>query len=320
MEQVTARAYANIALIKYWGKQDMPGNVPATPSVSLALDALKTETTVTPLESGDDRFFLNDREVDEKTQARLKNFLDLWRDQKLLRGTFEVRSRNLFPTGAGLASSASGFAALARALQEFSVKPLKKRMVSRLARRGSGSAARSITGGLSALAITNDPGARLLLPAESIRFGMVVAVVASGEKKVGSTEGMKLSRSHSPYYNQWVSRTKHDYKDMLSAVRQDDFSEIGRLTEASALAMHACMIATRPALVYWAPATVALIHKAAHLREQGLEAYATIDAGAHVALLAKLDDLERVAGEIRMIDGVETVFIGKPGGPAEVLK
>ncbi len=317
---ITARAFANIALIKYWGKRDLPGNVPATPSISLALDALKTETTVIPLPEGDDRFYLNDAETDSKTAARLKRFLDLWRGQGLLKGTFEVHSRNVFPTGAGLASSASGFAALTQAMAGVSEKPIRRSLLSKLARRGSGSAARSIPGGLAALPPTNDPGARILLPAEKVPWGMAVAVVKAAQKKVGSTEGMQRSRSTSPYYAAWVSRTKHDYKDMLEAVSAMDFTRIGELTEASATAMHACMIATRPALVYWTGTTVDLLHAVREWRADGLEAYATIDAGPHVALLCRLKDLDAVAERTRAIAGVETVFIGKPAGGAEIVK
>jgi len=320
IHRVVACAHANIALIKYWGKQTALGNLPATPSISLALDKLYTETIVTREEKGVDEFFLNDSPVEKTTKDRLLKYLNFWRSESLLDGTFSVHSSNNFPTGAGLASSSSGFAALATALGKFSNKKLNRSELSVLARRGSGSAARSIPGALAAFPVSANPSARRLLPPEKISWGMVIVVVNNAEKETGSSIGMELSRKTSPYYKSWIAQAHKDYQNILAVIKKDDFTKVGEITEANALAMHACMIATRPALVYWNGVTVDIIRSAKQWRENGLEVYATIDAGAHVALLARLDDLNKVAKKAKKIEGVEKAVICKPAGGSRVIK
>ncbi len=325
MQRVTARAGANIALIKYWGKRDEGSNAPATPSLSLTLDQLTTTTTVTRLSGTSqtirDTFSINGESLSGKGADRLRRYLDLWRGEGLIEGTFAVSSKNSFPTGAGLASSASGFAALAAALAAFSRKPLSKRLLSQLARRGSGSAARSIPGGIAAMPLSNDPAARELVPADDVPWGMVIVEVESTPKAIGSTEGMNLSRDTSPYYAAWLATARRDYKAMLGAVKALDFTAVGELAEANSHAMHACMVATRPALLYWNDVTLRVLHELAQWRKAGtVEAYATIDAGPHVCLLARREDLERVRKLAAKLPGVARAKINLPGQPARVLE
>ncbi len=318
--KVVARAYANIALAKYWGKQSGLNKVPATPSISLALDNLLTETTIERSHGSIDTFILNGAPADSVTTQRLIAYLDFWRERALVKGSFKLSSINKFPTASGLASSASGYAALAAGLSKISGKRISKKALSRLARIGSGSAARSITGGLSALPLSKDPSARLILPPEKIKWGMVIAVVQGGAKEIGSTRGMELSRKTSPYYKAWLSQAKKDYCEMLSAIRKQDFGQVGRLTEDNCFAMHACMIATRPSLRYWNPTTLEVIRSVHEWREDGLETYITIDAGHHVALLTPLENLEEVAARVGSIAGVEMAIQNKPAGGAEILE
>ncbi len=322
MHSATAKACANIALIKYWGKQDAESNSPATPSLSLSLDGLTTTTTVKRID-GDtrkilDTFLINDETVSDSVAKRLTAYLDLWRDRGLIEGRFSVESHNSFPTGAGLASSASGFAALAMALSALATKQLNRRQISRLARRGSGSAARSIPGGIAAMPATSDPGATCLIPAEEVPWGMVVAEVKSTPKSVGSTEGMNLSRDTSPYYSQWLATAKRDYQAMKIAIQERDFTAIGTLAEANSHAMHACMVATRPALIYWNDLTLRLLHEMTKWRSGGLETYATIDAGPHVCFFSKRADLDQLLDLVKRVEGVKVATLNLPG-PAALI-
>ncbi len=319
-ETVTAQAHANIALVKYWGKQPGPDHVPATPSISLALDKLVTKTTVKRSKDRSDRFRINNSAPDGTAFHRLARYLETWRKENLIEGYFHVSSENSFPTKAGLASSASGFAALAMALSAFAEKKLSRKDLSRLARRGSGSAARSIPGSLAVMPLSVDPSARVLLPAEKVPWGMVVAVVTGGKKHIGSTEAMELSRQTSPFFSTWISQAKRDYKEMLAAIENLDFTRMGEISEGNAKSMHACMMATRPALIYWSGTTVDIIRAAQQWRADGLETYVTIDAGHHVALLGKLKDLDKIAKKTSKLHGVTKALICKPAGGAEILE
>jgi diphosphomevalonate decarboxylase len=318
MRRVTARAYANIALCKYWGKIPEGENLPATPSISLALAGLKTETMVEALDHGPDSFRLDGYKPDRNTSKRLKEYLDYWRKQNLIKGHFAVISKNYFPTASGLASSSSGYAALAKALSEFSSKKISDANLSRLARIGSGSAARSITGGLSAFPAGKDPAAKLILTPDEIPWGMVVVIVKSAEKEIGSRQGMELSRKASPYYKSWLLQAAKDYKSMLVAMRKKDLPKIGEICEANTLAMHACMMATRPALIYWNHTTLEIINAVKRWRENGLKAYFTIDAGPHVVILSKREDLNSISSRARRIEGVIAAKISLPAGGAEI--
>lgn len=318
-EQVTARACSNIALIKYWGKQGR-GNAPATPSISLALDALQTTVTVSRTAAGRDIIRLPGGLKRTDAAARITDYLDLWRRTGLVDGRFRVESATNFPPGAGLASSAAAFAALARALSAFASERLSDGQLSRLARQGSGSAARSITGGISSLPAGSDPAARQLAPPSAIPWGMVVALVSSKRKLTDSRTGMEASRRTSPYYEKWLRQAARDYRSALKAIVDWDLDAAGQLAESNMLAMHAVMLSTRPGLIYWEAATLRLLKLARRLREDGLPVYATVDAGPNVALLCRIEDLGRVAARVRRAADIEAVCTSRPGGPAVILE
>ena len=323
-QRVTAKACANIALVKYWGKREDQRNTPATPSISLALSELTTKTTVERI--GDDPRETPDHvELDGgaatgDTAARIVSYLSLWRGRGLIDGAYSVISQNTFPTGSGLASSSSGFAALAVALAAFSKQRLNSVEISRLARRGSGSAARSVAGSLAAMPSTYDPAARRLLDTSDVPLGMVVAIVETSPKKVGSTEGMTLSRETSPFYNTWVAAARKDYRDMLNAIRQSDFDTVGRLTEENCYAMHSCMLTTRPPLLYCNEVTIRLLGEVIDWRAHGLKTWATADAGPHVCFLAARSDLDAVQEAVSNVRGVFRTVVNQPGAPAEIIE
>jgi diphosphomevalonate decarboxylase len=318
---VTARACANIALVKYWGKRDGALNLPAAGSLSLTLAALVTETHVVfTSDAKQDTFVLDGKIADAN---RITPFLDLVRKRARLSRPARVMSTNQFPTASGLASSASGFAALALAATRAAGLALDPRELSILARRGSGSAARSIFGGF----VRMDPGTQadgedaFAHPLESPlvdNVRMVIAIVGGGAPKAfGSRDAMDHVAATSPLYSSWVSLVPDDLRSAESALARGDLQALGELAEANALAMHATAIAARPAVFYWQPTSLALLEVVRELRTKGIGAWATMDAGPHVKVLTSVESAETVARALDSIDGVMTL-ISEPGRGAEI--
>src|SRR5205807_8936520 len=191
-------------------------------------------------------------------------------------------SRNDFPTASGLASSASGFAALAVAACAAAGQQRTGRELSALARLGSGSAARSVPGGW---AVWEDRDAAQVASPDHLPMRLVVAVCGEGPKPVGSREGMKRSRETSPYHAAWIEQCGRDLPEALRLLRSRDLAGLGALAERNALRMHADALAADPPLLYWAPATISCLQLVQRLREGGIGASATIDAGPHVVVI-----------------------------------
>ncbi|MBT2501732.1 diphosphomevalonate decarboxylase [Curtobacterium sp. ISL-83] len=300
MTTATAVAHPNIALVKYWGKADARLALPATGSVSMGLDVYPTTTTVTvggrheaPSASGD-AFTLNGRVVEDGALVRVQQFLDLVRELAGSDERADVVSENTVPTGAGLASSASGFAALATAAAAAYGLDLSERDLSRLARRGSGSATRSIPGGVSVWHAGDDHGSYAeRIPAPPL--AMVVVTIDSGPKAIGSREAMRRTIATSPFYPAWVTSTAETVGDMLTACAAGDFTRIGELTESNALRMHATIEGAFPPIRYLTARSVGVFDAVAELRAAGVEAYATADAGPNVVVLTKPEDRATVA-------------------------
>ena len=314
---VTARACANIALVKYWGKRNALLNLPAAGSLSLTLGALVTETTV----EFDSRLSRDEVAV-ASDDGRVTQFLDIVRARAGITTCARVTSQNHFPTASGLASSASGFAALALAATRAAGLELPARELSRLARRGSGSAARSIFGGfvrMYAGARDEDAYAEPLSSPLDVR--MVIAIVGGGVPKThGSRDAMEHSADTSPLYHAWLATVERDLVAAEAYLARGDLRALGELAEANALAMHATAIAARPAIVYWQPVTLALLACVRDLRAAGRAAWATIDAGPHVKVLTTPADAQHVAAALREVPGTTDVLVSEPGGPAEVIR
>lgn len=291
-ERVEAYAPANIALCKYWGKRDAALNLPTNGSVSVSLATHGTITEVRPA-SGDE-FCLNGAPLapDSPAGLRLKEYLDLFRSAEC--PAFAVKTENTIPTAAGLASSASAYAALARALDALFGWNLSPRRLSILARLGSGSAARSAADGFvewrrGQRADGMDSFA-VRWPVEWPKLRIGLMLVTSEPKAVGSREGMRHTVETSPLYAAWPAAAERDLRTLRAAARVRDFTRLGEIAEANAMAMHATMIAARPALRYWRPATLAVLDRVAELRAAGVEVYATLDAGPNVKLLFQAAD------------------------------
>jgi diphosphomevalonate decarboxylase len=302
-----AVAHPNIALAKYWGKRPRAGNVPATPSVSLTLSApLLTQTRV----QFDPALRADTVEINgqtatsgDRTMARVVRVLDEVRVLAATTDHARVSTKNSFPTSSGLASSASGFAALVVAASEAAGLSLTPAQLSQMARRASASAARSIFAGWVRLGTQDDAAAEPIAPPDHMPIVMLVCAVTDAPKSIGSTEAMELTRLTSPYYSRWLEDALSLEKVLVEALARRDLEAIGTLAEASALRMHSCMLASSPPILYFQPATIALIEKIRQLRKHGLGAWFTIDAGPHVKVICSPNEAPNVFKQLQPLCG-----------------
>lgn len=323
MRKARAVAHPNIALAKYWGKLELPGNLPAVPSLSVTLSGMQTATTVCfdPVLAAD-RVVLQGEEASAEASARVIALLDRVRSAAGIETRAFVESANDFPTASGLASSASGFAALALASVCAAGLDGELAKVSDLARQSSASAARSLFGGYVSLEAGSPE--KSFLPARQIAkpehwdLVVVVAVTTEEAKKVGSTSGMLATARTSPLYEGWLRGAPFIYERVLQALLARDIEALGAAVEQSALAMHGTAMGADPPIVYFRPATIAALDRVRALREEGTLAYATIDAGPHVKVLAEASNLDAVTKALREVPGVERLIVAHPGPGATV--
>ena len=321
----TAIAHANIALVKYWGKRDHNLNLPAVGSISVTLDGLHSKTTVEiAADATADQFILNAQPASAKQATRTSQFIDKIRRMSGSDERVRVISENNFPTGAGLASSASGFAALSLAATRAFDLHLAPDLLSGLAREGSGSAARSIFGGYVEMAIGShsdgrDSVASPLFPAEHWPLRLLILITSEDEKKIGSTEGMNLTARTSPYYDTWIHSSLEDLQNMRDAIAEKDFQQMGEIAEFSCLKMHGLAMSANPGLIYWNEVTIKLIHAVRNLRSDGIPAYFTIDAGPQVKVICQPQDVDLIREKLSAIDGVLNVLESGLGPKAYLI-
>lgn len=319
----TAVAHPNIALAKYWGKLDVARNVPSVPSLSMTLDAMSTTTSV-GFEPGleDDRVVINGSPASDEQARRVTTMLDRVRAVAGIRTRASVETANDFPTSSGLASSASGFAALAVAAARAAGLAPSLAELSDLARRSSASAARSLFGGFAVLpagaAGQDFLAAEPLSDAADWDIAISVVMTTLKAKEIGSTSGMGHTAKTSPYYAAWIAHAPRLYDRARAAVIGRDLEALGTTAEESAFAMHACALAAAPPLVYFSGVTMAAIERVRALRKSGVPAYVTVDAGPHVKVLSTATDATRIAEALREVPGVERVVVAKPGPAASI--
>src|SRR5205823_11832206 len=268
----------------------------------------------------EDRLVIDGAEAAGDGARRLTSFLDLVRATTRRREAAAVVMRSSVPRGIGLASSAAAFAALALAASRAAGWTLDAAELSALARRGSGSAARSIFGGFvewhrGERADGVDSFAEPLAAIDHWDLRTVVAVTSTAPKAVSSRDGM-LRTAASPFYPAWVAGAEADLAEARAAIRARDIEALGLVAEHSALKMHAAALAARPPLLYWRGATVDCLDRVWKLRAEGTPAFATIAAGPQVKVLCSPDDASRVAEALRAVPGVERVLTCAPGGGA----
>jgi diphosphomevalonate decarboxylase len=300
-ENKTAKAFApsNIALVKYWGKSDLVLNQPTNDSLSISLDNLGAQTSITlkanksnqTSEFCHDKIYLNDDLVDTDSEffIRLNKFLDLFRPNSDY--YFIIKTSLNIPMGCGVASSACGFAALTLALDKLFAWYLPKDKLAQIAQIGSGSAARSIFAGFVHWR-TDSSIYKLDNLWPELRVGL--CIVTSKQKKIGSTEAMIRSQNTAPDYDKWPTYAQSLISPIINSIKNKDFTKFGEISEQCAIKMHDIIRSCSPSINYDLDKTCALKEKVKNLRESGLEVYFTQDAGPNLKLLFLSDNLDQV--------------------------
>jgi len=317
----TAIAHPNIALIKYWGDLDPDLHIPSNGSISMSLGGLFTRTRVR-FEDGlpDDRFVLNDKQADRQSSERVSKLLERVRQMSGTTCHALVESRNNFPTGVGIASSAAGFAALSLAATRAAGLELDEKALSRLARTGSGSACRSIPGGfVEWQAGGTDEASFAISIAPPGHWDLVdcIAVVSQEEKGVRSILGHTVAHT-SLLQSARVENAPRRLKMCREAILRRDFEELAEVVELDSNLMHAVMITSNPPLFYWQPETMRIIQAIQSMRKAGLPVCYTVDAGPNVHALSPAESSVKITEMIGAISGVSQVMVAHPGGPARI--
>jgi diphosphomevalonate decarboxylase len=319
--KITAFAHPNIAFIKYWGNRDDYLRLPTNGSISMNLSGLETCTSVS-FDSAlpTDRLSINGVSIFGPALDRVSQVLNLVRQMVGVSHFAYVESTSNFPTGAGMASSASAFAALALASSRSAGLDLSESELSRLARRGSGSACRSVPGGFvewNAGEGDLDSFASTFAPASHWDLVDCIAVVSPEHKTTGSTRGNSLAGS-SPLQAARVVDAPRRLAICRQAILQRDFFALARVAELDSNMLHAVMMTSTPPLFYWQPSTLLVMLAVREAREKGLPVFYTVDAGPNVHVLTHTEDSSRVENLLRNISGVQDVCVAGAGGPAWV--
>jgi diphosphomevalonate decarboxylase len=319
MQTRTAIAHPHIAFIKYWGNRDPQQRIPSNSSISMNLGDLQSRTRVSfEEELIADRLLLNGQEEQGAPLTRVSALLDRVRELSGANLYARVVSENNFPTGTGVASSASGFAALSLAASCAARLELNEREISRLARTGSGSACRSVPRGfVEWLAGEDDQSSYAVSIASPDHWDLTdcIAVVSQAHKSTGSQEGHDLADS-SPLQKARLEDTQRRLDICRQAILQRDFEAFAQITELDSNLMHAVMQTSDPTLLYWHPATVAVMQAVPDWRRGGLPACYTIDAGPNVHVICPSQSVPEVKKRLRQIPGVQCVITSGPGGAA----
>jgi diphosphomevalonate decarboxylase len=335
----TAKAHPNIAFIKYWGNRDETLRLPTNGSISMNLAGLETRTKVefleisnkvegksnseerTSYESREDSLTINEQLVRGAGLQRVTAFLDIVRGMAGMNSPAIVTSESNFPAGAGIASSAAAFAALALAASKAAGLELSQAELSRLARRGSGSACRSIPGGFVEWQMgtsDSDSFAVSIAPPEHWDLVDCVAVLSSENKSTGSTEGHALAGT-SPLQVARVIDTPRRLEICRNAIQRRDFQVLAEVVELDSNMMHSVMMTSQPALFYWQAATLTVLQAVREARRQGLPVCYTVDAGPNVHVITEPARAEQVTALLRSLQGVREVLVARVGGPAILI-
>ncbi|MBC7809600.1 MAG: diphosphomevalonate decarboxylase [Burkholderiales bacterium] len=321
-QSTTARANANIAFIKYWGNIDDALRLPANPSISMNLDGLFTQTTVTWREDlAADQLTLNGQSAEAQALRRVSTHLDALRQRLAISGYAAVESANNFPTGAGIASSAAAFAALTIAAAAAAGLTLSERELTTLARLGSGSASRSVPSGFVEWysgATHEQSFAESIASPDHWDIVDVVAIVSHAHKTTGSSEGHQSANS-SDYQTARVAGASDRLVVCKRALLERDFATFAEIVEHDSNMMHAVMMTSRPPLFYWQPATLGVMEHVRQWRADGLRVCYTLDAGPNVHCICVRGDMEQVREGLKQLSDVQDVLVANPGGPAQII-
>lgn len=290
-KSVSVKSYANIAIIKYWGKADAKKMVPATSSISLTLENMYTQTRLTALkaEASSDEFYIDGVLQDAFEHEKVSRIIDRFRQDKSQ--FVRVDTTNNMPTAAGLSSSSSGLSALVMACNDFFETGLNRSELAQEAKFASGSSARSFFGPLAAW----DKDTGDIYPVKTdLKLAMIMLVLNDQKKPVSSREGMKRCMETSTGFADWMAQSALDYQTMLELLAANEFTKVGELTEKNALAMHATTETASPAFSYLTEQSYQAMDFVKSLRQKGHECYFTMDAGPNVKVLCREEDLEQL--------------------------
>lgn len=316
----TAVAPSNIAFIKYWGRKDEILRLPTNGSISMNLSNLLTTTTVEFDPALKEDIIILNGVNEVVTASRGVKHLDRIRKHANIKTKAKVVSENNFPTGTGLSSSASGFAALTVAATAAAGLDLTEKELSILARQGSGSACRSIPDGfvewLDGDTSENSYALSLYQP-EYWDIVDVVAVVNVGPKDIPTSKG-QLSAGSSPFFQTRLDHMEKKIKEIKTLLKEKDFQKFGELIEAEALELHAIMLTSQPSLIYWLPGTIRMMRQVKKWRNEGIAVYFTVNTGQDIHLICQKKDAKKVAALASDVEGVKEIIVNEPAKGAKL--
>ena len=310
---VKVKSYANIAIVKYWGKKDAKKMIPATSSISLTLNDMFTETEMEfisdedikisvekEMKNGDykdkfsnmtDLFYLNGELQDSVHTEKISKVVDLFRENRSQK--VKISTTNNMPTAAGLSSSSSGLSAVIKACNKLFGKNYTQSELAQISKFGSGSSSRSFFGPIAAW--DKDTG-EIYEVRTDLKLAMIVLVLNENKKEISSRNGMELCAKTSTYFDEWVKQSEIDFVNMKKYLAENDFEKVGILTEENALRMHKTTETANPPFSYFNEKTYEAMDFVKNLRNNGEKCYFTMDAGPNVKVLCLEEDLEKLAG------------------------
>ena len=312
-KMVKVKSYANIAIVKYWGKKDAKKMIPATSSISLTLNDMFTETEMEfisdedikisvekEMKNGDykdkfsnmtDLFYLNGELQDSVHTEKISKVVDLFRENRSQK--VKISTTNNMPTAAGLSSSSSGLSAVIKACNKLFGKNYTQSELAQISKFGSGSSSRSFFGPIAAW--DKDTG-EIYEVRTDLKLAMIVLVLNENKKEISSRNGMELCAKTSTYFDEWVKQSEIDFVNMKKYLAENNFEKIGILTEENALRMHKTTETANPPFTYFNEKTYEAMDFVKNLRNNGEKCYFTMDAGPNVKVLCLEEDLEKLAG------------------------
>lgn len=321
MQKATAISCSNIAFIKYWGNRDAVLRIPLNDSVSMNLSNAITTTTVEfDVNLNEDQIIVGGAPANEVTYKRVVAHLDRVRALTKIETKARVHSQNSFPTGVGIASSASAFAALSLAATHAAGLTLSERELSILARQGSGSACRSIPAGFVewiAGGSSAESYAVSIAPPEHWDLRDVIAIVSTTEKKIGSSDG-HLAAHTSHFLTERIRALPARFHRVRRAILSKDLAMLGPAIEEDAIELHLIAMTSVPPIFYWTPRMVRVIQAVQGWRAEGIAVYFTLDAGPNVHLICEAKDAPQVVELAQSIEDVQQVLVNAPGGAARL--
>ncbi len=327
MNPITVITNPNIALIKYWGKRDEILHLPTKSSLSVAIDAFTTQTSVDISPIPCDQIIINSGPAPAKISQPVLDFLTLFKNKYGMRESLAITTTNNFPTAAGLASSASGFAALTLALNKFFNLQLPQNELSILARQGSGSACRSLFGGFvlwhqGQNSDGHDSIAEQLFTAEHWpNLRIIIAIASTTAKPISSRIAMQQTVKTSPIYNQWLEESATRLALMQNALKHKDFNVVGQLAEEDCLDMHKTMHTSNPPTNFWSSTTYTIMQAVTDLRNKhAIPCYFTIDAGPNVKILCLDNNVSSILDNLEKITGVNYCITSKIGAGPQLIQ